>query len=208
MNGRSKPCSIDTVLFDFGGVLAEEGYAKGLHAIAHRHGMNENDFFQCARELIYTTGYVTGRCDEAAYWQAIRARTGIADRDDDLRSEILSRFALRPFMFDIVARLKAAGIRVAILSDQTNWLDELNARLEFFKLFDAVYNSYHLGKSKADASQFSDIVSRMGDQPQRVLFIDDDGSNCRRAHSAGLKAIRYTGRDAFLTEFARYCPIQ
>ena len=47
-------CKIDTVLFDFGGVLAEEGYAKGLRAIAQRHGMNENDFFELARELIYS----------------------------------------------------------------------------------------------------------------------------------------------------------
>ena len=77
------------------------------------------------------------------------------------------------------------------MSDQTNWLDELDARLDFFKLFDAVYNSYHLGKSKADASQFSDIVSRMKDKPGRVLFVDDDEAHCQRARSAGLNAMRY-----------------
>jgi HAD superfamily hydrolase (TIGR01509 family) len=205
MNGKSKTCGIDTVLFDFGGVLAEEGYAKGLHAIARRHGMNENDFYELARELIYATGYITGRSGEAVYWQAIRDRTGITGGDADLRNEILSRFVLRPFMFDIVSRLRASGIKAAILSDQTNWLDELDARLDFFRSFDAVYNSYHLGKSKADASHFSDIASRMKDNPGRVLFIDDDEAHCERARSAGLNAVRYTGRDEFLEEFARYC---
>lgn len=202
---KPKTCGIDTVLFDFGGVLAEEGYAKGLHAIARRNEMNENDFYELARELIYATGYITGRSDEAVYWQAIRDRAGITGGDDDLRKEILSRFVLRPFMFDIVARLRASGIKVAILSDQTNWLDELDARLDFFRSFDAVYNSYHLGKSKADVSHFSDIVSRMKDDPGRVLFIDDDGAHCERARSAGLNAVRYAGRDEFLEEFARYC---
>ncbi len=104
-------CNVDTVLFDFGGVLAEEGFANGLRAIAQRHGMNENEFFVLARELIYGTGYVTGRSDEAAYWQAIRDRTGITDSDDDLRNEILSRFVPRPFMFDIVRKLRGCGYK-------------------------------------------------------------------------------------------------
>ena len=205
MDGRPGPCGIDTVLFDFGGVLAEEGYAKGLHAIARRHGMNEHDFYELARELIYATGYITGRSTETVYWQAIRDRTGITDSDAGLRHEILSRFILRPFMFDIVARLRAAGVKAAILSDQTNWLDELDARLDLFRSFDAVYNSYHLGKSKADVSHFADVVSRMKDTPGRILFVDDDEAHCQRARSAGLKAIRYAGRDAFEKEFALYC---
>lgn len=205
MNGRHGPCGIDIVLFDFGGVLADEGYRKGLCAIAHRHGMNEDDFYELARELVYATGYITGRSIEAVYWQAIRDRTGITDGDAGLRNEILSRFVLRPFMFDIVARLRAAGIKAAILSDQTNWLDELDTRLDFFRSFDAVYNSYHLGKSKADVSHFTDVVSRMKGTPGRALFIDDDEEHCQRARRAGLNAIRYAGRDEFLEEFTRYC---
>lgn len=205
MNANPEACSIDTVLFDFGGVLAEEGFANGLRAIARRHGTDENEFFELARELVYRTGYVTGRSHESGYWQAIRDRTGIADSNEDLRNEILSRFVLRPFMFNIVRKLKESGIRVAILSDQTNWLDELDARLDFFKLFDAVYNSYHLGKSKADGSHFSEITSRMKNTPERVLFVDDDEAHCQRARNTGLNAIRYAGREPFLKEFARYC---
>ncbi len=198
-------CNVDTVLFDFGGVLAEEGFANGLRAIAQRYGVNENEFFVLARELIYGTGYVTGRSDEAAYWQAIRDRTGITDSDEELRNEILSRFVLRPFMLDIVRKLRGWGIKTAILSDQTNWLDELEARLDFFKFFDAVYNSYHLGKSKAEVSHFSEITSRMKDRPGRVLFVDDDEAHCQRARKTGLNAIRYAGRDHFLRDFAQYC---
>lgn len=204
---KDKPqeCGIDAVLFDFGGVLAEEGYANGLYAIALKHGMDKDGFLRLAREIIYGIGYVTGRTDEARYWQAIRDRTGIMDSDEDLRKEILSRFVPRPYMLDLVKRLSSSGIRVAILSDQTNWLDELNARFGFYQLFDAIYNSYDLGKSKADASQFSDITRLMDVRPDRVVFVDDDDGHCRRARSAGLKAIRYAGRDVFMAQFAQYC---
>ncbi len=205
MNAKPADCSIDTIMFDFGGVLAEEGFANGLRAIALRHGIDENGFLELARELIYSTGYVTGRSSEAGYWQAIRDRAGIEDNDGNLRNEILSRFVPRPFMFDIIRKLKRSGIRTAILSDQTNWLDELNDRLDFFNLFDNVYNSYHVGKSKAEVTHFSDVVFRMQARPERVLFVDDDQGHCERARKAGLHAIHYAGRDAFLEDFARYC---
>ena len=202
---KPQACSIDAALFDFGGVLAEEGYANGLYAIALKHGMDKDGFLRLAREIIYGIGYVTGKTGEAHYWQAIRDRTGIKDTDENLRNEILSRFVPRPYMLDLVKRLRSQGVRVAILSDQTNWLDELDVRLDFFGSFDAVYNSYHLGKSKADVSHFADVVSRMKDTPGRILFVDDDEAHCQRARSAGLKAIRYAGRDAFEKEFALYC---
>jgi putative hydrolase of the HAD superfamily len=206
MNTQTGTCSIDMVVFDFGGVLAEKGFAEGLRAIAGRHGLDEANFYNLANDLIHTTGYLTGRADERMYWQAIRDKTGIGDEDTALRNEILSRFILRPWMFDIIKKLRAYGIGIAILSDQTNWLDELNERDEFFKCFDIVFNSYHLGKSKADPSHFSDTILRLGCAPERLLFIDDNGAHCETARKTGMKAIRFIGRGTFLKEIARFCP--
>jgi len=52
MNARPATCSIDTVLFDFGGVLAEEGFANGLRTIARNHGLDDNEFLELAREQL------------------------------------------------------------------------------------------------------------------------------------------------------------
>ncbi len=206
VHSPNSTCSVDMVLFDYGGVLANEGFEKGLKAIAARHGLVEADFFDLAHDLIHTTGYLTGHAGEQAYWQAIRDNTGIRDDDETLRNEILSRFVLRPWMIDAVIRLKESGTKVGILSDQTNWLDELNDRDGFFRYFDIVFNSYHLGKTKMDPSHFSDTVSRLGNEAERLLFVDDRPGHCERARSAGMKAIRYTGRESFVSELARFCP--
>ena len=197
---------IEIIIFDFGGVLAEEGYANGLRAIAAKHGLNELDFSNLAHDLIHKTGYLTGHADERAYWQAIRNATGITESDDALHKEILSRFVLRPWMFELVKKIKSARIGVAVLSDQTDWLDELNRRDDFFKYFDAVYNSYHLGKSKVDPSLFSDIASYLKRSPEKLLFIDDTERHCERARRMGIRSIRYAYRDSFLRELERYCP--
>jgi putative hydrolase of the HAD superfamily len=207
MTTQANACSIDVVIFDFGGVLAEKGFEEGLRSIAARNRLVETDFYNLALGFIHTTGYLTGRADEHMYWQAIRDKTGIREEDTVLRNDILSRFILRPWMFDIVKKLRASGIGTAILSDQTNWLDELNERYDFFKWFDAVFNSYHYGKSKVDPTHFSDTISRLNRAPERLLFVDDSAAHCETAGKMGMKAIQFIDRNLFLKEIERFCPI-
>ena len=72
---------IKAVIFDFGGVLAEEGFRQGLKAIAKEKGFDPEDFYEMARELVYQMGYIMGSSDEHSYWDAIREKTGV--RGDD-----------------------------------------------------------------------------------------------------------------------------
>ncbi len=199
-------CSIDVVIFDFGGVLAEKGFEEGLRAIAVRHGFDESDFYSLTLDCIHETGYLTGHIDEHVFWQAIRNKTGIGYDDTTLRNEILSRFIPRTWMFDIVKKLRGSGIGVAILSDQTNWLDELNERYDFFKLFDVIYNSYHLGKARLTLPILPILFLRLGSAPEKLLFVDDTGAHCETARNAGIHAIHFSDRESFIKEIRCFFP--
>lgn len=192
--------TIKVVLFDFGGVLAEEGFREGLMAIARSHGLDPDAFFQTAAILAYDTGYVTGAADEATYWHALRQKTGIKGSDEALRSELLDRFVLRPWMIELVRDLRSRGWNVCILSDQTNWLDELNERYDFFKEFDDVFNSYHVGKGKHDSSLFTDIASQLQVQPGEMAFIDDNEGHIHRAQSHEIHTIHFRDREILLSD--------
>jgi len=109
-------------------------------------------------------------------------------------------------MMALVRMLKVHPVRIAILSDQTNWLDELEQRCHFSDLFEEVFNSYHLGKSKNDTSQFTDVLSFMRLNPQQILFVDDTMENIERAHAIGLNTIHYTGKEQFLEDMKRFFP--
>jgi putative hydrolase of the HAD superfamily len=198
---------IKAVLFDFGGVLAEEGFKNGLAAIARKEGLNPSAFFRKAESLIYSTGYVLGRCPESAYWQALTKETGIKTEEADLRREILDRFLLRPEMFRMVENLKGMGFWVGILSDQTNWLEELDRKYGIFKKFDRVYNSYRLHISKRDPSWYADICSDLNFTPKAVLFIDDNPSHIDRATAAGLNTIHFQNEAQFIEALSRYIPL-
>jgi putative hydrolase of the HAD superfamily len=204
--GPERKCSVTAVLFDFGGVLAEEGFVNGLEAIARRYGLDRDRFVALGHELVHETGYVTGRCKEGEYWEAVRRSSGIDGDDRTLRHEILSRFVPRPWMFEWVDRLRGSGLIVGILSDQTDWLDELDARFGLFVHFDHVFNSFHMGKNKKDPSHFIDVTTRLGLKPEQALFVDDREENCATAASVGLKILWYRNRGSFEKELLFYCP--
>jgi len=202
----TESCSVTVILFDFGGVLAEEGFREGLLALGKMNGLDPEPFMKKGFEIMHASGYARGEVQEADYWQAMREETGIQGSDEVLRREILGRFIIRPWMIDLVGKLKRAGIQIGILSDQTNWLDELNQQHDLFRYFDHVYNSYHEGKSKRDVTIFKDISTRFSVRPEDMLFIDDNSGNIERAAQAGLKTILYQDRPSLMDEMARYCP--
>jgi putative hydrolase of the HAD superfamily len=101
-------------------------------------------------------------------------------------------------MRELVQRLRAQGYVTGILSDQTDWLDRLDSRQHFYRLFDRIYNSYYLGKGKRDPSLFSDVAADLGLPPASILFVDDSAGNVARAAAAGMQTIQYVDRETFL----------
>lgn len=185
------------VLFDYGGVLAEEGFRLGLKAIAVDQGFDPERFFAEVTELTFSSGFVTGRIDEPEYWRRIRKLTGVTGTVNDLRREILKRFVLRPWMLDCVDKARFGGALTGILSDQCNWLDELNLRDAFFHHFDAVFNSFHVGVTKREDAFFNHALREMNVPAGQTMFIDDSPANIDRAARLGLRVHLYTDRTAF-----------
>lgn len=195
--------AITTILFDYGGVLAEEGFTLGLGVIARENGLDPASFFHIAAEAIYDCGYVTGKSTEHAYWQLLRSQTGIRGEDRALTETILSRFTLRPRMLAAVRTLREQGVNPIILSDQTDWLDRLNKRQPFFQEFSRVFNSYHLGKSKREPSLFTDILATLKIEARHTLFVDDNPGHIERAAALGLKTHLFQSEELFFTDLAR-----
>lgn len=196
--------ALRAVVFDFGGVLAEEGFRAGLQAIALKNGLDPVEFYSFGESLVYSTGYVTGRADESEFWRALREKSGISAGDRELREEILRRFVLRPKMISCARELRRKGVVVAILSDQTNWLMEVDGRTPFSGNFDHVFNSYVLGISKREGGIFLRVCTAMKVNQAETLFVDDNEGNVRRAAAEGLKTIHFVSFEDFVKKLSGY----
>ena len=203
---KIKPCTVEIIFFDFGGVLAEEGYRDGLITIAKLNKIDPQRFLKTAVDLTFKEGFVTGQIDEKTFWQILRNHTGINGSDGELRNVVLSSFQMRPWMIEVVKKLTQSNVRTAILSDQTKWLDELNMKYRFFQWFDGVFNSYHIGKCKREPAIFDYVLAKMNVKPDQALFVDDNQGNIQRANEKGLHTIHYQNRKDFERELLLFCP--
>jgi putative hydrolase of the HAD superfamily len=199
-------CDIAAAIFDYGGVLAEEGFREGMQAIARENRLDPDAFLDAAADAAWATGYVVGSAQEEQFWAALARKTGLSGDPGAWRRAILSRFTFREWMRPLLADLRAAGLKLAVLSDQTDWLDELEARQRFFAHFDLVVNSFHAGRSKREPEVFTDLAARLGIAPGAALFIDDNPGNVARAESMGLRGHLYASRQGLLAALGERCP--
>lgn len=196
----------ELVLFDYGGVLAEEGYKIAMADLALANGKNPEELKRIAFDLAYTTGFNTGKIRENEFWGIFKKASGIEADDAFLTAFVLKRFILRPFMISLVKNLKEKGIQTAILSDQTHWLDELNKRDDFFRYFDFVFNSFHEGITKKESLYFEKAIKSSGKTPDKILFVDDHAPHIERARALGMDAILYVEENEFRAEMGKRFP--
>ena len=191
---------IQAVLFDYGGVLADEGFSNVLEALAKEQHLAVENMTYEGMQSVYDSGFVLGKGSESDFWALLRERTGLHGVDADHRARMFDAFAIRPWMLELVAELRRQDYITGILSDQVNWLDRLDTRDHFYAYFDHVYNSYTMGKGKRDSTHFSDVAADLGLEPSAILFIDDSKSNVDRAESVGMRTIQYVDRETLMQE--------
>lgn len=191
---------IQAILFDYGGVLADEGFSNVLETLAIEQHLAVENMAHEGMQAVYDSGFVLGKGSEADFWALLSERTGLQGADADHRVRMFDAFAIRPWMLELVAKLSRQGYITGILSDQVDWLDRLDTRDHFYAYFDYVYNSYTMGKGKRDATHFSDVAADLGLEPSAILFIDDNKSNVDRAESVGMRAIQYVDRETLMQE--------
>ncbi|MGD8803059.1 MAG: HAD family phosphatase [Gammaproteobacteria bacterium] len=199
---------IQAVLFDYGGVLAEEGFSNGLQRLAREQGLDVDTITDSGMQAVYDSGFVLGKGSEAGFWALLRERTGLQGDDAFFRQQIFNGFVIRPWMLELVSKLSSRGYVTGILSDQVDWLDTLDARDHFYSYFDHIYNSFYIGKGKRDPSQFTDVAADLGLSPAKILFIDDSERNVATAKSTGMQAIQYVDRQSFIKKLAERLDIE
>ena len=140
--------------------------------------------------------------DGAAFWRGVvAAATGCADAA--LFDALFNHYAkpeawqVAPGAQGALQRLRAAGVRLAVVSNWDTRLRPLLHDLQLSPLFDAVVVSAELGFEKPDARVFAAALSALGSdlQPHEALMVgDDEGNDVAGATAHGCDALLF-GRD-------------
>ncbi|HEV2639302.1 MAG TPA: HAD-IA family hydrolase [Actinocrinis sp.] len=133
------------------------------------------------------------------------ARTGelLGIDGADLLRRALADLAPEPSVIEAAGRLRAAGVRVGILSNSTG-LDPFNPylpwRLE--ENFDAVLISEHYRMRKPDLEIYTTMLGLMGLPAEECVFVDDTRHNLPPAQSLGMAVILAADPEATVARLA------
>ena len=196
---------IQAVVFDYGNVLSCAPTVEEWQLLAAAAGRPLEDF---RRDYwLYRDGYDRAACGPVAYWQAVTRRPldgpalGALIRLDNQQWT-----RINPHMLALARRLRAAGVKTAILSNiEFEMLAELRAKFAWLSEFAVQVYSCEVRMVKPEAGIFQETAVRLAVEPGGILFLDDKQRNIDGARQAGWKAFLFDtpARQALLEQQLR-----
>jgi putative hydrolase of the HAD superfamily len=147
----------------------------------------------------YDKGLISG----IEYWQTIAKRGGstVTPQAIDALTNFdnVSWMQFDDSMWDWIDRLRAAGKRVAMLSNMPRDLGEaLRTSTNKLDRFDNVTLSYEVHAVKPEPAIYEHCLQRLGTSPGETIFLDDRTANVQGAEAIGIHAIQFTSPDNIL----------
>jgi putative hydrolase of the HAD superfamily len=201
---------IAALILDYGGVISKPQDQNSVVRMLDLLGLEAHpDAF----EAVYrkTRGqYDSGELSAHDYWVTIFDRYGLAVDEKKITAlieeDVQSWTDIDPDMLAFIEARKAAGCRLAIISNMT-WetLDFMRRNFPWLALFEELVFSCELGISKPDKRIYAHCLHRLKLSASACLFVDDSTENVAGAHDAGLHAIHFQTHGPFLREIeAKY----
>lgn len=193
-------------IFDVGGVMVD-GFdvAPEIAARLDRPLAEIRPLLQAAgADLLHS-----GDLSTLEFWQRFREQTGLSLPGEPWGD--LFAPTRRPAMYDLVERLKAAGLRVVAGTNTIDSHYDTHQRNGDYDVFDATYASNLMRLSKPDPEFWRYILRAEAVTPHVTLFIDDMPENTAAAAALGLVTVLLTSQQqaiAAVEELAQLPPRQ
>jgi putative hydrolase of the HAD superfamily len=190
------------LILDFGGVITTDLDAA-LSAFCTREGLPPDAAILALRDTEAGRRMLAGaECGRISQRKLEITLAGLIGADD--RGLLARAFAdLRPrrLVLDLVARVRARGIPVAVLSNSLGRGSyDLYEGYELDRRFDAVLISDHVGLRKPDPAIYRLAAARIGLPATSCVFADDAEANLRPAKALGMAVVLFTDAEPAVAE--------
>ena len=199
---------VSGLLFDLGDVLYDATlWRRWLLQLLGRLGVHADyRAFYRTWDRDYLRAVQRGDRDRCEAFRAFMTSVGLTSSQID-EVELASRARRRqldahirplPGVKSTLARLHAAGLVLAILSDSSHPADILESRLQRFGLetiFTTIISSIDLGHTKPEPFGYLTALKQMRLQPAEVAFVGHDAEELAGAAAIGMQTIAFNFDD-------------
>lgn len=161
-----------TVLFDWGGVVADDPGDEFLSKLLYNLGATDTQVQEIFK--IYMKRFMRGQISEAEYWQELRDAYGFAIHDTI--SEEFKRWKGLDANADILQLIqdcKRNGLHVGLLSNVIEPTYNVLESAGYYAQFDTITASCKVGFTKPEPEIYQIALQKAGATAQETLFIDD-----------------------------------
>lgn len=141
------------------------------------------------------------KLSERDYWMTRTREVGRLLGEDWDRMETFVQRArgadvaavIRPEAVSIICAAKAAGKKLAILSNELDLFygADFRRRLPLLQLFDAIVDATYTGILKPDPRAYAAVTEALGLPAQQCVFVDDQQRNADGGVKAGLQVVHF-----------------
>ena len=200
----------EAVVSDFGGVLTTpliqsfiafqdetgitaEHLGEAMRSITEADG--ENPLFTMERGEMTEVDFVTRLADGL---EPLLGHRPQMHRFKEIYFEALNP---NPAMIELMRELKAAGHRMAMLTNNVReWEPLWRSMLPVDEIFETVVDSAFVGCRKPESAIYRITLERLGLPAESCLFVDDVQVNCEGAERAGMDAVHFQSNDQAIAE--------
>ena len=182
--------AIESVIFDWGGVLIDDPTPGLMQYCAQALVVSKEDFIKAHSK--FAADFEKNLINEDTFWERLCGELGVSKpKVHSLWADAFkSAYVPREDMFTVAARLRKNGYKTALLSNT-----EAAAMRYFYQLhynmFDVSVFSCAEGTRKPEKKIYELTVQRLGSQPGQSVFIDDKPEYINGAKEAGLNTILF-----------------
>ncbi len=179
---------IDTIFFDWGGVVANDPGDDFLGQLLKNVGATDKQI--AAIFETYMKRFMRGQITEQEYWQEIKSNFGLSI-PDTISDEFMKWNGLtaNQDVLDLISELKQSGLKVAILSNVIEPTYNVLKKAGYYDLFNETIASCKVGFAKPEREIYQISLNKLGKTADKSLFIDDKQRNLDPASQMGFSVI-------------------
>ena len=182
--------SIESVIFDWGGVLIDDPAPGLMQYCAQALGVSKEDCEKTHDKFV--ADFEKGLISEDIFWDRICSDLNVTrPKATSLWTDAFKAvYSPREDMFSTAARLKKNGYHTALLSNTEMPTIEYFYQLKY-DMFDVLVFSCLEKTRKPEKKIYELTVQKLGSQPKQSIFIDDKQEYIEGAKQAGLRTILF-----------------
>jgi 2-haloacid dehalogenase len=202
MSATSTTAHITSVVFDCGGVLAQDVPGIMFEKLSLQYPEDQRERIRDGHKRNYgcwNKFKIDPSYTEDMYWNDVIAHEKLNESVAELKALLRSTFHPYPVSFDLVRQLKASGkYQLGICSNHSiEWFASIAEQFKIYDYFekDLVLVSQEVQCAKPSVEIFALVLQRLNQRhvtlPNQVLFLDDKEANVLAAQQSGLQALHF-----------------